>query len=117
MTWKDVFTPPFKTDGYCNNRIYDSKGRFSLNSFVGKALTKTILQKLNGELSKMVHNGTFVYKNGYIVFEHNNEGKINVLLIRAWGRLTGTGGLNLRPDVAAKLQDDFAQWIVETLNN
>ena len=38
------------------------------------------------------------------------------MLIRGWGHLTGTGGLHLSESAAAKIQDDFGQYIVETLN-
>jgi len=55
---------------------------------------------------------TLSYENGSIYF----SGK-EVLLIRGWGRLTGGGGLNLPHEVAAKLQDDFGNWIVNVLNN
>lgn len=33
-----------------------------------------------------------------------------------WGYLIGTGGLNLSAEEAAKIQDDFGNWIVETLS-
>jgi len=38
------------------------------------------------------------------------------MLIRGWGYLIGTGGLNLSAEKAAKIQDDFGNWIVETLS-
>jgi hypothetical protein len=36
--------------------------------------------------------------------------------MRGWGYLTGTGGLNLNRNVAAKTQDQMAEWIVELMN-
>lgn len=39
-----------------------------------------------------------------------------ILLIRGWGALTGTGGLNLPPETAAKFQDEFAAHIVQKLS-
>ena len=36
--------------------------------------------------------------------------------IRGWGKLTGTGGgLNLSTDEAMKIQDEFAKWVLQTL--
>ena len=35
--------------------------------------------------------------------------------IRGWGHLTG-GALNLKPEVAMKLQDDFGKRVVQLLN-
>lgn len=37
------------------------------------------------------------------------------LTIRGWGRLTGVGGMHLDPTEAAKLQDDFMNYIIEQL--
>lgn len=37
-------------------------------------------------------------------------------LVRGWGYLIGVGGLNLPADKAAKIQDDFGNWIIKTLN-
>lgn len=39
-----------------------------------------------------------------------------IMLVRGWGYLIGTGGLNLSAEEAAKIQDDFGNWIVETLS-
>ena len=38
------------------------------------------------------------------------------MLIRGWGHLIGTGGLHLNDEDAAKIQDDFGQYIIDTLN-
>lgn len=37
------------------------------------------------------------------------------MLIRGWGHLTGCGALNLPDHEAAKIQDDFGEWIVKKL--
>lgn len=42
---------------------------------------------------------------------------LDVLSVRGWGYLTGKGGgLGIDPEVAAKIQDNFGKWVVETLN-
>lgn len=46
-----------------------------------------------------------VDKNGNRIFD-----------MRGWGHLTGGGGLNLSYEEAAKLQDDLAKKIIETMN-
>lgn len=38
-----------------------------------------------------------------------------VMLTRGWGHLTGCGALNLPGHEAAKIQDDFGEWIVKKL--
>lgn len=40
---------------------------------------------------------------------------INVMVISGWGYLTGYGALNLPDHEAAKIQDDFGEWIVKKL--
>lgn len=45
------------------------------------------------------------------------ENWFKIILLRGWGHLTGVGGLHLPPDVAAKIQDEFGEWIAKTLNN
>lgn len=66
-------------------------------------------------------NGTKKGKIEGIVEYCVGDGTIEVdrrvlLLIRGWGHLTGTGGLNLPMDEAAKLQDEFANYIVNKLS-
>ena len=37
------------------------------------------------------------------------------IMIRGWGRLTGMCAFHLDHDVARKIQDDFAEWILNKL--
>lgn len=37
------------------------------------------------------------------------------LIVRGWGHLTGVGGLNLPEEEAAKIQDEFAAWVISKL--
>lgn len=51
------------------------------------------------------------------VFIKTHLGDTNVLDIRGWGYLTGTGGgLAIKQELAAEIQDQFAEWVVHTLN-
>lgn len=112
MEWKDVFTPPFKET--CG-MVFDKKDRFCMNTLThDDEVIAALLAKLNGEIKVRIENADFHYdeKEGKICF-----GKHPLLWIRAWGRLTGCGGLKLDSEVAAKLQDDFADWMVNTLND
>lgn len=43
-----------------------------------------------------------------------NKGKL-LITIRGWGNLTGIGGYNFDGDKAAKIQDDFRDWIIYKL--
>ena len=54
---------------------------------------------------------------GSIFIKNEKIGQAQVMDIRGWGYLTGCGGLNMDPDEAAEVQDQFTAWVVETLNN
>lgn len=77
-----------------------------------------IIAKLNGDNSAILENYyNFTYKDGEIwAFSNKAKKKKHIMLIRGWGHLTGIGGLHLKDDDAAKIQDDFGKYIVETLN-
>ena len=77
-----------------------------------------IIAKLNGNDSIILENYyNFSYKDGEIwAFSTKAKKKKHIMLIRGWGHLTGTGGLHLKDEDAAKIQDGFGQYIVETLN-
>jgi hypothetical protein len=47
---------------------------------------------------------------------HGDTMALDVLSVRGWGHLTGGAALNINPEAAAKIQDSFGQWVVQTLN-
>ena len=55
---------------------------------------------------------------GATIFLKNSEGEEKMIMqIRGWGALTGTGGgLGLDGDTAAKIQDDFCDWIISKIS-
>ena len=77
-----------------------------------------IIAKLNGDNNVIIEDYyNFTYKDGEIwAFSTKAKKKKHIMLIRGLGYLTGTGGLHLSESAAAKIQDDFGQFIVETLN-
>ena len=77
-----------------------------------------IIEKLNGDNNVIIENYyNFTYKDGEIwAFSTKAKKKKHIMLIRGWGRLTGTGSLHLSESTATKIQDDFGKFIVETLN-
>lgn len=114
--FKEVFTPPFHTeDGM--NYIFDSKGNVCLQvlATLQKAAEDWILNKLNGTEPRKPKQGEFRVNEDdttEIFFNYTL-----IFIIRGWGRLTGTGGLNLPEAEAVRLQDEFGAWVVKTLNN
>lgn len=115
MKFKDVFTPPFKLE---YPMIFDAEERISLTATCKEEYAIKFIDKLNGTLDKKLKKGNVIVEGGEVYFNHpDNAGPVKIFLIRGWGRLTGTGGLRLSPEEAAKLQDDFGEYIVNKLNN
>lgn len=69
-----------------------------------------IIDLLNGNGEKTVKKEVKYNKDGYVSIDG-----INVMLLRGWGHLTGCGALNLPPEEAIEIQDDFGEWIVKKL--
>ena len=50
------------------------------------------------------------------IFQRAKYGDCCVLDIRGWGHLTGSGTLAMNEEEAAKVQDQFEKWVIDTLN-
>lgn len=106
----DIFKAPYTTDGAY---IYDANNQMCLMAAdcgnYPEDMMSSICEILN-EAKPTKGNpgvgidGPNIYLNGNIL-----------AVVRGWGYLTGTGGLNLDPDEAAKIQDDFASFVVNCL--
>lgn len=112
--FEKAFTAPFTTDRHVS-WFYDYKDNFCFQlatySEDGYKIRKELCDILNGKISNMTYKEvTYNRPKGTI----ESEGK-PFLLIRGWGYLTGTGGLNLSEDEAQEIQDDLANYIVEKL--
>jgi len=116
MDWKKIYKLPFKCDDY--NYVWTDNGTMALTFDIDyceeyqRDVMLKVVNKLNGDSSIKFKN-KFELKDD-IEFYYDNE---FAFTIRGWGHLTSPGGLNLSMDEAANIQDDFAQWILETLNN
>ena len=118
MDFKEAFKFPLKiSHGIVftseNNRAFDfshswEKGEIML---VCKETKQDIVDVVNGQ-NKKINIDDLSHKDSYIY-----SGTSRLLSIRGWGHLTGTGGLKLSDDVADKLQDDFANYIVKSLTD
>lgn len=69
-----------------------------------------IIDILNDRTDKYVNREVKYDEAGQISIDG-----INVILLRGWGHLTGCDALNLPGHEAAKIQDDFGEWIVKKL--
>lgn len=130
LTWKDVYKLPLRQEEACefmvmtadNQRAFDFEWPAWDTYEKGKGLPieveQQIIAKLNGDASIIIEPlYNFSYINGDIyAFSTINKKKKHIMMIRGWGHLTGTGALNLSDEDAVRIQDEFGQYIVETLN-
>lgn len=106
----EIFKGPYTTDGIY---IYDSTNQMCL--MVGdcdnypEEMLNRICEILNGTKPTKGNPGVST-KDGNIYLNGNL-----ILVVRGWGYLTGVGRLNLPAKEARKLQDKFAQYIVNCL--
>ena len=113
---------PFMVLTTNNQRAFDFEQEawetYEKDSHIDDKSIHDIIAKLNVDNSIVLENYyNFSYNDGEIwAFSTKAKKKKHIMLIRGWGYLTGTGGLHLSESDAAKIQDDFGQYIVETLN-
>jgi len=71
---------------------------------------------LNGKSQKRVLQKLEWSSRNTTIYVVKEKGiKSPYLIVRGWGTLTGPSGYHLPAQAAAKIQDDFAAWIIETL--
>lgn len=88
----------------------DENRAFDFKITVSRSDSKNIVNCLNGLTNKKI-DGVLTHKGGTISLDGTE-----ILFIRSWGRLTGVGGgLGLKLEKAAAIQDDFCEWIIEQL--
>lgn len=128
--FKEIYKLPLKYEEACPFMVLTADGRRAFDfewpawSTYEKGLgidaksVHDIIAKLNGDSNIIIENYyNFTYKDCKIwAFSAKTKKKKHIMLIRGWGHLTGIGGLHLKDEDAAKIQDDFGQYIVETLN-
>lgn len=107
--WKDVYELPLKKD-FPPSWIYDSKGNFVFQ-FISfdENLQDKVLQVINGERKVSGKTSEFIYEKGFIQAKDTGA---KLILIRGWGGLTGSGGLNLSGEEASNIQNTFAEFII-----
>lgn len=122
--WRDIYKLPLHKAKY-GSWVYDAESNFVfqfVSQFDDKGnyaegwldFEKNVLECLNGK--RAIPNIICGHSDGNIYIKGQGEHKsTNIILIRGWGNLTGTRGHNLDGNIAAKIQDTFAEWIVSQL--
>lgn len=111
MDFRDVYRFPLKV-GEPYVYVRTANRYVAFNNLIGDkesnlAYLSDLIAAINGE-KPGVYNASI--ERGRIVV----DGK-RVLLARGWGMLIGRGALNLPPDVAARIQDEFIEYCVRQL--
>ena len=121
--WTECYKLPLHLDDYCVF-AWDADGGMALSCFELKYDEKG--NYLLGEPERIKHIIDVI--NGDCSSDFEPEWKLSdepcaitykgerQFLVRGWGHLTGCGGLNLPAELAAKMQDEFINYILDNLN-
>ena len=121
MTFKEVYKFPLNLR-FGISKVLTADSNMAFDFFfpmlapncleLSKEEKEAAVAKINGlENGFTIPNLVVDYPTG-IFYSDNKE----VLLVRGWGHLTGSSGLGLKPEVAIKIQEEFASYIYERLS-
>ena len=122
--WTDCYKMPLHLDKY-GVFAWDAEGNMALSGFKRKfderqiylpeerERIKHIIDVINGDCPSDFNPGWKLSDIESCAINYNGEYQF---LVRGWGHLTGCGGLNLPEDLAAKIQDEFIDYIINRLN-
>ena len=110
IDFKETYKAPFvvKNDGMygiCSNKTK------AFTAFTSGAMEhlKRIISILNNESDKTYNPNEVVVRGTRLCI--NGE----LIIVRGWGKLTGSGGFAIPVDEAAKIQDSFIDWVVKKI--
>lgn len=113
IDFKEVYKLPLRIDDVFKIYVKTSNNvkAFNLLDTSEKYINivKKVINIINGDDHQHITNNV-TYKDGFIYIDN-----AALFLVRGWGYLTGIGGLNLAPKIAAKIQDDFCKFVVKKL--
>lgn len=114
--FKNYYKFPLHVDNGRYVRTIDEKTALMFTVRLEDELTKTIVDKLNGESQKSSLLPLWHIKNETEVWFNNTR----IMFVRGWGMLrrkNRNGCYNLPEEEAIKIQDEFAEYIINTLNS
>lgn len=119
-TYKDIYSLPLRLDLSCS-WVWDDNENFVFQFEIeNENEQKKIVDVINGD-GLLGYDGVFKHSSGLIFYEEHrytpDDEPKEVILIRGWGGLTSPVCHNLSNEEAANVQDTFAEFIVEQLNN
>lgn len=122
--FKEYFKFPLQMDSEFEIKVFTADKRMAFDWLISmpREAKEKIVALINGEKplipkvkKKWRHESGVIYCRFLEGVNINKEYK--VLRIRGWGMLTGIGAYNLPLEEAAIIQDSFAEYCVNMLNN
>lgn len=114
ISFKKAYKFPLHVD---KNRTYIWTNDYTMafNYLIDNAdYIKQIIRKINGKDVPELDCSKPFSIAGSLKIQDKFGNKL--LLLRGWGHLTGVGGLNLEPEEAMDIQDEFLKYCVNQLN-
>ena len=110
MTFKDVYKPPFIVRNDMCVLSSSSVKVFSAFTPDAQEHRVRIVKIINGDPSAEKYNKNDIISQGAKLCVCGS-----MIFIRGWGILTGIGGFHLPREEAAKMQDEFINWLIEEI--
>lgn len=106
----NIYKPPFTAYSlyiFSDNDVMTLMG----SDDVSEEAMSRLSEILNGnakpnKVNEYQYVGGEIWCNGKLMF-----------IVRGWGHLTGSAGLNLSETEAEKIQDEFGRWVISKLTN
>jgi len=113
LTFADLYEFPFRES---HGWVYDKNSNFMFQiNIPGDSSKSRILSVLNSE-SNPGKRFKFVYSKGSVNLDREDGTFLeDVITIRGWGNLTGTGSYNFSGEIASKIQDTLGEFIAKKL--
>lgn len=118
--FKEYYKLPLKMWEFMDIKVFtdDNKMAFDWLINIPRDTKQKLVDRINGVNTEPYKTKkTFYFKDGIVYCQiEDKDQEIKLFRIRGWGMLTGVGGYNLPADKAAEIQDAFANYCVEMLN-
>lgn len=106
----EFYKKPFETD-WCGLYIHDADYQITAMFLMSTP------QKIKEKIIRALNSEGRIPNRARLTVDPNDSGIIlnrgkKFIRIRGWGNLTGVGGHNLPAEEAARIQDNFRDWII-----
>ena len=126
-TYKDIYKFPLHKTKYGShvndaeyNFVFQFEPKFTEKGNYAegwKEFEDKVLNCLNDITPLELENKSIFTLDEGEIFINQGDVKSHIITIRGWGNLTGIGAHNLSGEDASNIQDTFAEYIIQKLNN